>query len=63
MNNDQTYPTLEQVEKADRRQLCQWHRFLSSADDEHRSIQDRIHERFLEVGGFTPQISKDIGWG
>jgi len=28
------YPTLEQVEAADRYQLCKWHRFLRSGENE-----------------------------
>jgi len=57
------FPTLEQVEAADRYQLCMWHRFLSSAEtEETQKVQQRIHERFTEAGGFTPEISKSIGW-
>jgi len=56
-------PTIEEVEKADREQICRWWRFLPSAmTEEGRKVQDRIAERFEEVGGFTPEISKRIGW-
>ena len=58
------FPTLEQVETADRYTLCKWHRFLSSADTEEKEkIQTRIFERWGEAGGFTPEISKQLGWG
>jgi len=57
------FPTLERVETADRYTLCMWHRFLPSATTyETVVIQDRIFERWKEVGGFTPEISKSIGW-
>jgi len=57
-------PTMEGVEKADREQLCRWWRFLSSPEtDEEVKVMNRIAERFKEVGGFTPEISKRIGWG
>ena len=74
------YPTMEEVEKADRIQLCRWHRFLPSpgrsAIDHHtlginifqkvmdreKVILDRIEECLKGFGGFTPEISKLIGW-
>jgi hypothetical protein len=57
------FPMLEEVEKADREQLCRWHRFLPSGDtDERVAVQNRIRERFTEVGGFTPELSKTVGW-
>ena len=57
-------PMIEQVEKADREQICRWWRFLSSPEtDEEVEVMNRIAERFDEVGGFTPEISKRIGWG
>jgi len=55
-------PTMEEVEKADREQLCRWWRFLRSPlTDSEFEIMNRIAERFDEVGGFTPEISKRIG--
>ena len=58
------YPTLKQVEAADRFIICGWHRFLGSpANDEQKKILDRICERYGELGGMTPEISKRLGWG
>jgi hypothetical protein len=70
------YPTLEQVEAADQYTICRWYRFLKSpgADAinkpnfreimEHEAIiNNRICTRLKELGGFTPEISKAIGWG
>jgi hypothetical protein len=69
------YPTMEQVEAADRVQLAGWMRFLPSPGasvkrmkdfDEalvrEKVILDKIAERFKEMGGMTPEISKQIGW-
>ena len=69
------YPTMEEVEAADRTQLCRWHRFLPSPGiwaidrgdfhevmEREATISDRIEDRFREAGGFTPEISKQIGW-
>jgi hypothetical protein len=72
------YPTIKEVNAADRYQICKWWRFLpspgrsavdkSSAEftkvmEAEAPIMDRIAERFKEMGGFTPEISKAMGWG
>lgn len=57
------YPTLKEVESAGRYQICKWHRFLRSPETEAEvQVNIKLHERFIEVGGFTPEISKQIGW-
>jgi hypothetical protein len=54
---------MEQVEKASHEQLAKWYRFLPSGDtDEQQRIQDRIGQRFKELGGMTPELSKKIGF-
>ena len=56
------FPTMEQVEKATHEQLARWYRFLPSGDTkEQQKIQDRIAERFKELGGMNPALSKKIG--
>ena len=58
------FPTLEQVEKADREQLGRWYRFLPAGDSsEEQKIMDRLAERFKKLGGMTPELSKRIGHG
>lgn len=72
-----TYPTLELVEAADIVQLCTWTRFLASPGagainksrntfyavmGEEVKILERIMERQKELGGWTPELSKLIGW-
>ena len=67
------YPSIEEVEKADRFQICSWQRFLPSPGAKYVGtpqfaekveaeglIMDRIVERFGELGGFTPEISKAL---
>lgn len=70
------YPTKEQIEAADRRQICEWYRFLPSpgttaidsgleAFDKAMAVEaellDLIGVRFRELGGMTPAISKQLG--
>jgi hypothetical protein len=56
------FPTLEEVEKADKEQLARWYRFLPSGDTAaDQKIVRRIAERFDRLGGMTPQLSKKIG--
>ena len=70
-----TYPTAVQVEEADTTQLARWVRFLDSPGvafigtpefniklDVEATIMDRIIVRFNELGGMTPELSKQIGW-
>jgi hypothetical protein len=57
-------------------QICKWWRFLKSPGmsavgkpdaeevrEREAKIMERIQERLKEFGGFTPAISKAIGWG
>ena len=65
------YPTMEEVEKAEKHRLAFWYRFLSSPGSlyigennfeemlkEEHKILLRIIERFNALGGFTPELSK-----
>ena len=59
----QNFPTMEQVEKADREQLARWYRFLPAREGANqRNIIDRIADRFMNMGGMTPGLSKKIGF-
>ena len=56
------FPTLEEVEKADREQLARWYRFLPSGETaSEQKIMKRIAERFEKLGGMTAELSKKIG--
>ena len=70
-----SYPTLAEVDAADQEQICRWYRLLCSPGidvigtaeyetvlSRERIIMDRIAERFRKSGGFTPALSKKIGW-
>ena len=68
-----TYPTIEQVNKAEKLQLGKWVRLLPSPQvypllpgkdkSEQALVMDRIIERFhTELRGWTPELSKQIGW-
>jgi len=69
------YPTIEEVNEASHEQICRWWRFLGSPGksavgrkdfnevlEREAKVMDRIAERLKELGGFTPEISKSIGW-
>ena len=69
------YPTMEEVDAASRTQICRWYRFLPSpgiaaagtdkfdaALERELPIMKRISDRYKELGGFTPEISKALGW-
>lgn len=57
------YPTLEQVDTANKTQLARWYRHLPGArTEEQAKIIDRVVERFKDLGGWTPALSKAIGW-
>jgi len=70
------YPTLVEVEAADHLQLCTWIRRLPSPGlsaidrpelfdatmNAEVLVLNRILDRNRDFGGFTPEISKQIGW-
>ena len=63
MDNRRDFPTMAEVEKASREQLAKWYRFLPSGNTkEQQRVQDRVAERFKELGGMTPALSKKIGF-
>lgn len=58
-----TYPTIDQVEIADRFLICKWYRHLPSPScNLQEMVMNRICKRYKELGGFTPEISKKVGW-
>lgn len=58
------FPTIEQVEKADREQLAKGYRFPPSGDThEQRKIRLRLADRFQKMGGVTQELSRKIGFG
>lgn len=72
------YPTHEEIEAAGHVELARWARFLPSPGisaldalpeeftkvlAEQRLAFDHIMERFRAFGGWTPEVSKAVGWG
>lgn len=58
------YPTLDQVNQASHLQICKWMRFLEvTGNPDEQKVVLRLCERLDEFGGFTPEISRQIGWG
>jgi len=56
------FPTIEEVERADKVQLARWYRFLPSGETAlEQKIMKRIAERFEKLGGMTAELSKKIG--
>lgn len=71
------YPTIEQVKQAELYTICYWYRFLpypaKSADGKNREefnrilaeevdVMNLVCRRYKELGGITPEISKQLGW-
>ncbi len=69
------YPTIEEVNAATHYQICKWWRFLGGPGlnsigkpnfqevlEREAAVMNRIGERLKEFGGFTPEISKSLGW-
>ncbi len=69
------YPTLDEIEKADRITIARWYRYLPSPGVEYIGednflemcnyqalLMNRINERFVEFGGMSPELSKLISW-
>lgn len=57
------YPNFAEIETANRYILCKWQRFLRSPKTEAEVDKGNlIFKRWKEAGGFTPAISKALGW-
>jgi hypothetical protein len=56
------FPTIREVERANKEQLARWYRFLPSGETAaDQKIMKRIAERFEKLGGMTTELSKRIG--
>ena len=59
----------EQIDGMSRYQMCSLHRFHKSGDptcpwfdNRNPELVEHWQKRFRELGGFTPEISKSLGW-
>ncbi len=56
------FPSMEQVENANRNQIARWYRCLPEPKIAHQQdIMHRIADRFMHMGGMTHRLSKKIG--
>ncbi len=57
------YPTKDVVNNSNHEQICRWYRFLPSPmNADETEIINIIVKKFKVMGGFTPELSKKIGW-
>lgn len=57
------FPSMEQVEIANRDQIARWHCFLDAPRSaSEKDIADRIADRLLNMGGLTPGLREKIGF-
>jgi len=56
-------PSLAEVERASADTIRRWYRFLPLARN-HTELEvvNAVVDRFIALGGMTPQASKKIGW-
>lgn len=53
------------IDKMTREQMCRYYRFMPAGHLYFRSgteLADYFEKRFEELGRFSPEISKKIGW-
>ncbi len=55
------FPTLKDVDAANRELLARWYRFLMASTPEQQKVLKRIEVRFKKEGGMTPALSRKIG--
>ena len=61
--NRPDFPTLQDVEKANREQLAQWYSHMPAGDTpEQKKVMERINQRFKKLGGMTPELEKKVGF-
>lgn len=56
------FPTVDEVNAANTLQLAKWWRFLECTEEHHIDIINLVADRFKEAGGWTPALSKQVGW-
>lgn len=56
--------TKAEIDKLSQFDMCRLHRFASSGHPYMLpgAVGDYFSKRFKELGGFTPEISKQLGW-
>jgi len=65
MNNEEINKYIEKINNMTHRDMCIAYRFAKCGDpifDNRLPLYIIFKKRFDAFGGFTPEISKDIGW-
>jgi len=57
------FPTTEQIMGADVLSIARWYRFLRARTPLEAAMVNLVARRLNEMGGMTPELSKEIGWG
>lgn len=57
------FPTTEQIMGADILAVAWWYRFLRARTPLEAAMVNLVTRRLNEMGGMTPELSKEIGWG
>jgi hypothetical protein len=56
------YPTISEVVKADREQICQWWSSLKSPETPmEERVMNLIFKKFNVLGGYVPEILRKAG--
>lgn len=56
-------PTKAQIEIASHYRICEWWRFCTSPmGKDEREAMNLMAKKMKEYGGFTSEISKQLGW-
>lgn len=65
MTDEEIKDWKENIDKMSQREMARLWRFAPSGHPVFQSdlpLSDYFDKRFKELGGFTPEISKSIGW-
>jgi hypothetical protein len=65
MTDDKLAEGKKRIDEMSREAMCRLWRFAPAGHPYFKSgtpLQEHFDKRFKELGGFSPQISKSIGW-
>ena len=66
MNSANIQPEIDKINALSREEMCRLWRFAKAGEcpyfDMTSPLWPIFEKRFRELGGFTPEISKSLGW-
>jgi len=65
MTQEQVEQEKKKIDAMSRKEMCRLHRFAKSGHPYFvtgSELNDHWENKWKELGGFTPEISKEIGW-